>query len=92
MNTRTISEQEIAARAYNIHLRNGRQDGRAAEDWAQALAELESEGDEDRQLNAAQDLSTPASQRQNADRASSVPASARRAPARRGARRLSDGT
>jgi hypothetical protein len=53
MKTEMITDDEIAARAYEIHERNGRQDGRATEDWAQALAELEGERREKRRVLAA---------------------------------------
>ena len=40
MTTRRPTHQEIAARAYQIYLQRGRQDGHQVDDWLQAEYEL----------------------------------------------------
>jgi hypothetical protein len=37
---RTITDSEIASRAYDLYLARGRQDGHDVEDWLQAEREL----------------------------------------------------
>ena len=97
MKTRTINEDEIAARAYAIYLRSGQRDGRADEDWALALAELENESDDEPMGASAleppivEDLSLDgAADHVRRQRPPAIPAAAR--SARRGSRRASDGT
>jgi hypothetical protein len=41
MTRRTVSDEEIAARAYEIYLAKGQREGEADEDWMEARAELE---------------------------------------------------
>jgi hypothetical protein len=98
MKTRTITEEEITARAYAIYLRNGQHDGRAGEDWALAIQELESESEDESigvpvmEPAVVEEISLDDSADQpRRQRPPAIPAAAARS-SRRGSRRMSDGT